>query len=49
MSGRINVITAQSYVRPIDGDPDNEGYEIRLTYFELKNKVIATYDGFILR
>lgn len=49
MRSKITVLPAQSYVRPIDGDPDNDGYEINLIYYNNTTKAIAAYNGFILR
>ncbi len=49
MRSKITVLPAQSFVRPIDNDPDNDGYEIRLIYYINNTKAIASYDGFILR
>lgn len=49
MGNRILINQALAFVRPIDNDPDSEGYEIRMPYQILYNKVIAEFHSFVLR
>ena len=49
MGDRIAVNQALTIVRPMDNDPDSEGYEIRMPYQILFNKVIAEFSAFVLR
>ena len=37
------------YVRPIDNNPDLEGYEIQMTYTIIKSSVVAQFNSFLLR
>jgi len=49
MGGRITVNGPSSYVRPLYGDPDNEGYEINLTYSINRTGKSSNYNAAILR
>ncbi|QXV74126.1 putative outer wedge baseplate protein and lysozyme protein [Rhizobium phage RHEph12] len=49
MGSRITVNRATSSVQPIQGDPDSEGYEIRLYYSLNRTRVINEYHAFLLR
>lgn len=49
MGGRIIINQSAAFVRPIDNDPDSEGYEVRVPYQIAFNKVIAEYSAFVLR
>lgn len=49
LGDRITVMTSQSYVRPLNGEIDSEGYEIRLIYYMNKTRAIAEFSSFLLR
>lgn len=47
--GVISMQLSNSYVIPINNNPDSEGYEIKFTYRVNKTKVISQFHSFLLR
>ncbi len=47
--GRILVNTASSFVRPINNDPDTEGYEVKMVYSIVQAKALSFFHGFIIK
>lgn len=47
--GVITLVNPSSYIVPIDGNPDREGYEINMVYRNNMTKVLTSFHSFILR
>lgn len=47
--GRLVINSPASYIRPINNDPDTEGYEIKISYALPQVPALSFFQGFILR